>query len=197
MAIDAAFSAFVKQDVWINSHIKNLWNPALNKIMIILTNVISPEIIIAVSIPLIILFIYKKQWHKSFLLAFSIMIGLSGVELLKLLARRARPGGSLIQEAGYSFPSTHSAIAIIFFILMVYFFKDHFASKKSRLAFIIANILLIFLAGFARVYLNVHWYSDVIAGFIFGILVILFSICCSRTTYFQRLVPKGTRNTYP
>lgn len=182
MAINASFSDFITksvfsgQDIWINSHIRNVWNPALNKIMIILTNILSPELLFALSVLLFFVLVHKKKWHESILLALSIAIGLAAVELIKMLVRRPRPENSLIREAGYSFPSTHSAIAIIFFVLIIYFFKDYFKNKIAKAVFIILNIFLFALVGFSRIYLNVHWYSDVIAGFILGIFVVLFSI---------------------
>ncbi len=183
MAINASFSDFItksmpfaKQDIWINSHITKIWNPVLNKIMIILTNIFSPEVLLAFSIALFLVFIHKKKRHNATILALSVAIGLVGVELIKLLVQRPRPENSLVQESGYSFPSTHSAIAIIFFVLIIYFFKDYFKSGIAKTAFIILNILSFVLVGFSRVYLNVHWFSDVIIGFLLGSFAIIFSI---------------------
>ena len=142
MEINASFSDFITksvfsgQDIWINSHIINVQNPALNKIMIILTNMLSPELLLALSILLFFVLVHKKKWHESILLALSIIIGLATVELIKMLVRRPRPENSLIKEAGYSFPSTHSAIAIIYPTSDEQLYsrpgKNHVTDKPSR-----------------------------------------------------------------
>jgi len=60
-------------------------------------------------------------------------------------------------------------ISMIFFSLLIYLFKDDIKNKVLQNCFIVVNVVLIILIGFSRMYLNVHWFSDVIGGFALGL----------------------------
>lgn len=86
--------------------------------------------------------------------------------LLKQLVQRPRPDGfRLIAETGYSFPSGHSMVAMAFYGLLAWmvwhYERDHFV----RWLCVIGFGLVIALIGISRIYLGVHYASDVIAGF--------------------------------
>ncbi|MBI5065907.1 bifunctional DedA family/phosphatase PAP2 family protein [Candidatus Woesearchaeota archaeon] len=158
-----------KLDVWINTKITLLWNPWLNKMMIFITNIVSPTNLFILSILLSVVLIYKKKWYYFLLFLFSMIGGLLFEVIIKLIAHRARPSNALIKLADYSFPSGHATMAIIFFSLLLYSFKDDIKNKILKNSFIVGNIALFLLVGFSRIYLNVHWFSDVIAGFSLGL----------------------------
>lgn len=95
--------------------------------------------------------------------------------ILKLIVRRARPTGfRLIAETGYSFPSGHSMVSMAFYGYLIYLIYKNVRSKKLRWALITCFSLLILIIGMSRIYLGVHYTSDVFAGFLFslGYLVI-------------------------
>ena len=152
-------------DVWLSAKIVLLWSPPLNKIMIFITNIASPSHLAVMSLILLGILVYRKKWHCSLLLVFSMAGGMLLEVVTKLIVHRTRPGNALVEASGYSFPSGHATMAIIFFSLLAYSFKDDIRNKALRYIFIISNILLFMLIGFSRVYLNVHWLSDVLAGF--------------------------------
>jgi undecaprenyl-diphosphatase len=154
-----------KLDVWINAKIVLLWNPVLNKIMIFITNIVSPLSLLILSIILLGIFVFKKKRYYSLLLLFSISGGLFLEKIIKLIVQRARPENALIEVSGYSFPSGHATMALIFFSLLLYAFKDDIKNKALKYIFVVGSIILFLLIGFSRTYLNVHWFSDVIAGF--------------------------------
>ncbi len=173
-----------KLDVWLNAKIVLLWNPLLNKIMIFVTNIASPSNLLILSLILLGILVYKKKWYYSSLLFFSMLGGLLFEILTKFIIHRARPENALVDVSGYSFPSGHATMAIIFFSLLLYAFKDDIKNKTLRYSFIIGNIVLFLLIGFSRVYLNAHWFSDVIAGFALGLfwltlLILVFKIIIS------------------
>jgi undecaprenyl-diphosphatase len=91
------------------------------------------------------------------------------MELLKIWFERGRPAGEALTVAGgYSFPSGHAMVSAAFYGFIAYLLIRN-KTKWGRLgAYLI--YLLIFLIGFSRIYLNVHYASDVLAGFIFGFI---------------------------
>lgn len=87
-------------------------------------------------------------------------------QVVKHLVARPRPDGfRLVAESGYSFPSAHSMVAMAFFGLMVWMIWHYGRSRSIRWIGTIGFSLVIVLIGFSRVYLGVHYASDVVAGF--------------------------------
>jgi undecaprenyl-diphosphatase len=162
-------------DSWINSHISMIWNPILNKIMILVSAVFSPGIIIAVSSGICLYLFLNKRKNYFILWILSLLSGLSYM-FIKELVQRARPENFLVQNSGYSFPSGHATLAIIFFSLILYTFKDKIQNLTIKELFIGLNVFMILLVGFSRIYLGVHWLSDIIAGFGLGLFCVSFYV---------------------
>jgi|SRR5690625_1667134 len=91
--------------------------------------------------------------------------------LIKHIIERERPSISALLDAeGFSFPSGHAMNSIVCFSLLAYFLSKKYSSKKaSRIIWVIAG-LIIFLVGISRYVINVHFLTDIIAGFFFGYL---------------------------
>lgn len=86
--------------------------------------------------------------------------------VLKYLVQRPRPDGfRLISESGYSFPSGHSMVAMAFFGLLVWMVWHYESDRATRIGCSVAFGLVIVLVGMSRIYLGVHYASDVLAGF--------------------------------
>ena len=96
--------------------------------------------------------------------------------LLKNLIQRPRPEGyRLIQENGYSFPSGHSMVSMAFYGLIVYLIWKKVKNPKERYILCTICAILPILIGFSRIYLGVHYFSDILAGvlisgFVFGLI---------------------------
>lgn len=122
------------------------------------------------------LFIKKHKWYSikipvvalsSLLLMFS----------LKYIFRRNRPLTPLLQEArGYSFPSGHALISFTFYGLLIYLVWSNVKNAWFKWLLTIGLTLLILVIGLSRVYLRVHYASDVIAGFCVGCMWLLLSV---------------------
>lgn len=90
--------------------------------------------------------------------------------LLKNIVQRPRPTQfRMISETGYSFPSGHSMVSMAFYGLFIYFIYKKVKNKYIKWTSIILLSLLIALIGISRVYLGVHYASDVLAGFLLSI----------------------------
>jgi undecaprenyl-diphosphatase len=87
-----------------------------------------------------------------------------------------RPEGAIIAETGYSFASGHATYAIIFFTLIVNAYRTHIKSAVGRKIFITIAVVLALLIGVSRIYLGVHYFSDVFAGFMIGGIISYLSI---------------------
>jgi len=122
------------------------------------------------------LLIKKHRWYSikvpvvamsSFLLMF----------LLKLIFQRDRPITPLLKAAqGYSFPSGHALMSITFYGLLIFLVWVNVKNNWIKWILTILLALLIIFIGVSRVYLRVHYFSDVLAGFCVGIMWLLLSL---------------------
>lgn len=97
--------------------------------------------------------------------------------LLKQLFQRKRPLSPLLKSAkGLSFPSGHAIIAVTFYGLLIYILQHSITIDWLKWLVTVLVTVLIILIGFSRIYLRVHYASDVAAGFIIGLLWLLISL---------------------
>ncbi|HEX7482661.1 MAG TPA: phosphatase PAP2 family protein, partial [Candidatus Bathyarchaeia archaeon] len=102
------------------------------------------------------------------------------ISALKTLEHISRPTNGISFDSGFSYPSGHSGGCIVFGGLLAYFAWRHWQSKSSRVAIGIGLGLIVGVVGFDRIYLNVHWLSDVFGGWLLGAFWLLFAILIFR-----------------
>ena len=97
--------------------------------------------------------------------------------LLKTCFHRHRPPGSLVEGiTNYSFPSGHSFMSVAFYGLLIWLSVIYVKNNLLRLTIIAFLSLLILTIGFSRIYLRVHYATDVIAGFSLGLAWLIFCL---------------------
>ena len=91
-------------------------------------------------------------------------------QMLKHIFQRPRPTEyMIINEAGYSFPSGHSMVSMAFYGYLIYLIHKNVKNKYLKWGLIVLLSILIILIGLSRIYLGVHYTSDVLAGFLVAI----------------------------
>jgi membrane-associated phospholipid phosphatase len=90
------------------------------------------------------------------------------VELLKILIRRPRPIGASFLETSYSFPSGHAAISVALYGFIAFLLWKRSKSQLKRGMILAVALLLMLFIGFSRVYLGVHFPTDVLGGYMVG-----------------------------
>lgn len=112
-------------------------------------------------------------------------ITLLGTELFatlgKLAVHRSRPAGVIpaYHESSFSFPSNHAAAAVAFYGFLAYALTRGRGRWKMKINIVLASLLVIFLVGFSRLYLGVHFLSDVWSGSLMGFLWLIVGISIS------------------
>lgn len=119
-----------------------------------------------------IYFFYKAKKFTGIFLFSSAVAGMLLEYLISLAIARARPENLLAYASGFSFPSGHAVIATIFFLLLFIFLEFDLKTKLSVFYLASGTFVFIILAGFSRIYLNVHWLSDILGGISLGIFVV-------------------------
>ena len=105
-----------------------------------------------------------------FLIILTILLLVVLNQLLKRLLQRPRPTEfRIIEENGYSFPSGHSMVSMAFYGYLIYLIYRFVKNKYLKWISIVLLSLLICLIGISRIYLGVHYTSDVLGGFLISI----------------------------
>lgn len=141
-------------------------SPTLDAIMLFVTLMGNWQIIIfSTALATILLYLANKERYLQVLLL-SVATGLFFTEAMKVLVSRPRPPieTALMIQNGYAFPSAHSYFAVAFYGLITYFWVKHFKQIKYRILVLVLGIGCCVFIGLSRIYLGVHWASDVLAG---------------------------------
>lgn len=165
-------------DLAIFEKIKPTVTPLTNKIMLLITFLGTHQFLIPANLLLIFYFLFVKRetWFSIRVITISIS-SLLLMLLLKQLFRRKRPLSPLLKAAkGLSFPSGHAIMSVTFYGLLIYILQHIISNEGLKLLVIMLLVFLIIGIGYSRIYLRVHYASDVAAGFIIGLLWLIISL---------------------
>jgi membrane-associated phospholipid phosphatase len=144
--------------------------PGLDRLMLNLTQLGNPEVVIPIAaLTLIILWI--RRWRSEAKLFAIACVGSAILNTgLKLVFTRTRPDlwKRLIVETSYSFPSGHALGSVVLYGIIAYFLAQ--AYPKYAALYYSGAIGLVFAISLSRLYLGVHWLTDILAGWSIGLL---------------------------
>lgn len=130
--------------------------------------------IFVISLTTILFFVIKdKKIGISIITNLGIVTILN--QIIKFIMQRPRPTEfRIIEETGYSFPSGHSMVSLAFYGYLIYLIYKYINNKHLKRTLIIILSVLICIIGVSRIYLGVHYTSDVLGGFLisFAYLII-------------------------
>ncbi len=143
----------------------------------ILTNILKAitccgDYLFIIIISIFLFLFYKEKNHVFKLYGLTIFTSLLN-NFLKLIVARPRPNMiHLVEENTYSFPSGHAMISMVFYGYIIYMISLSSMSKKKKILSIFLLSCLILTIGYSRIYLNVHYLSDVLAGYCISIIIL-------------------------
>ena len=147
---------------------------------------------VPVIIIILVLMITLTSRREVFLIGFNTILTVSTNQILKHIICRPRPSHiRLITEHGYSFPSGHSMISICLYGLLIYLINKKIKNKILKVLLTIILILLILGIGISRIYVGVHYPSDVLAGYLLSLSILIFSITIVNKYYRGKKNEKG------
>ncbi len=173
------FVFVINFDQAINNFMLAHQSPAISSFALSITNILNP--IEAFIIFLIFgIFLIRKNRHYFYSFTISTALGTLLPLGLKFITQIPRP--SLLLEQDFSFPSAHATIATIFLLSSIFFLMPLMKNGFSKNIFKIITYIIFPLVAFSRIYLSVHWTSDVLAGIVLGFICFIISeiICCHK-----------------
>jgi undecaprenyl-diphosphatase len=157
-------------DFAVLTYLQGFSSPPLTLIAVGLS-AMGSQVVLAIGVALLCLFLYQRRWGA----ALSLVLVTVGAQLLNDVLKdafhRARPTPvtGLIDAQQFSFPSGHAMVAAAFYLYLAYL-TWRLVRGRWRGLLVAGLVLLVLLIGLARLYLEAHYLSDVIAGFLAGVL---------------------------
>jgi len=173
-------NAFViNLDNTVKTFVENHQSPFVSNLMLSVTKTLDPyEALVIFAIFGLFLILKNKKYFYAFTIATSLGIVLT--ETIKYTVQRVRPNSLLLMEQGFSFPSAHATIAMVFIFSSIFLLVPLMKKGLIKNVFLLVSSIIFLLVIFSRIYLSVHFTSDVVAGMILGSISFLFAemICC-------------------
>ena len=145
----------------------------------------------AVLLTIYFLFIKPHRWFSIKIPVVALGCASANI-ILKEFFNRARPlVPDLVHASGLSFPSGHAMFSIAFYGLIIYIVWEQLSDRLTKIILTVLLTALILLIGISRVYLGVHYPSDVVAGFVAGFFWLITSIVIIR--YIERRIKSRQR----
>ncbi len=152
---------------------------SIRGIMILITT--FGEWFVFVFFTLICLLTFNKKTNIAIITNLLLATALNNI--LKVTIMRDRPIWKTIDLQTYSFPSGHTMISFIFYGLLIYLINKNYHGKYKKLIISLLSIL-IFLVGLSRIFLGVHYFTDVVGAYFFGTgYLLLFIYIAKRRKY--------------
>lgn len=150
----------------------NIMSDGITSVLKVITELGGVAFIVLAGV-LIFMFCKKIRWFVTFDLVGVTLIN----QVIKHIVRRPRPNVlRLVEEDGYSFPSGHSMVSMAFYGIIIYLVYKNVTNKYLKWTLITLLSLLILSIGFSRIYVGVHYFTDVVGGFLLGLAYLIIYI---------------------
>ncbi len=167
-------------DYYINIYFNSIQSPTLDSLMLSITKVCNIPESILIFLVFGVFLLLKNRKQSFCILTIAAIAGTALPEIIKTATERIRPVSNLLLETDYSFPSGHATMATIFLLSSIFLIAPAIKNNFTRNIFLICTCVIFPLVIVSRIYLSVHWFSDVLTGILLGsICYILASfVCC-------------------
>lgn len=167
-------------DLYISHLVQKISNPVIFYYLYAVSylgNVLPMFVILSLSL----LYFYFTRHRKAAVYLFvTTAFGVATSTLLKVIVARPRPTSDLVtvfvHHTDFSFPSTHCVVFTIVFGFLYYYLTIHHKNYYQNKLIRTILLFLIFSVGASRIYLGAHWFTDVLGGYLLGVIILVSSI---------------------
>jgi len=133
------------------------------------TNLNGAEGVASFSLIIFSILIYNKWFRDIQFYVVSVMGASLAFVLIKYSVQRIRPSLEIVDIGGYSFPSGHTTVSTATSLALYFIFIRRLKSKTLKVLLVLICLAWPLMIAASRVYLDVHWLSDVLAGLGLGV----------------------------
>lgn len=150
--------------------LQSLRSPLLDGVFITITRLGNTPALVAVTVASGTLLLLSRRGLEALVLAGCFAGNMVTVVALKWLLQRSRPVPAvpLVPENNPAFPSAHASLSLVVYVFAAYLIAQQLGALRTRLAALCIGLGFALLIGVSRLYLGVHWLSDVLGGYALG-----------------------------
>jgi undecaprenyl-diphosphatase len=158
--------------------VATLRTPQLDQLMYLITFLASEQTVVVLTVVAVLVPLIAGRPRSALLVVSAVVAGTLFFELVKVLVQRPRPllEDARIVQGGFSFPSGHSTVAATFYGTLAYLAIRNLQQYRWKVLVAMATGVLVLAIGVSRIYLGVHYPSDVLAGWAAGALWVVLMI---------------------
>lgn len=160
----------------VNNWAETIHSEVLTQVTTIIANVFGTAVLLIATFPVVGFYIYKRQVSNALLFVGAMGLTALLLQLFKNFVISPRPLNGLMFEGDYSFPSGHVTSTIVFFGILAYIILKNQKSLQLKIGSIAVSSTLAIIVAFDRLYLNVHWLTDVLAAPFLALFILAVSI---------------------
>ena len=170
---------------WFHAHS----TPVLTQSMLLITHLHGTAGINAFTLIFALLLIAKRAWYWLMSLVIVVQGGMLLNVAMKYAFHRARPhfDDAILTLTTYSFPSGHAASVTLFYGVLAAYMVTQVGEWRRRVLIVLGAFLIIVLVALSRIYLGVHYLSDVLAGFAEGVAWLALCLTAVHTVWRHRV----------
>jgi len=176
-------NSFVAVNANVNSWAVSIQSDSITEIAKVIHYVFSTTPLVAITLSVAAYLFYRRHRNDALFLVAATLGVLLIVSVVKWAIHSPRPLNWIIQVSGFSYPSGHIVNTVVLLGALTYLIWQHFKSRNVKILSGILFVLISLLVGFDRIYLNVHWFSDVLGAYSLGIFWLTFCILAFRLRY--------------
>jgi membrane-associated phospholipid phosphatase len=171
LSVGAGVFNYFPGDLWISHTVQSVANPGLTAFLKGVSWIFGDWHAALLVVPVCLLVWWKAGFWDGWLVALAGLISLINGGL-KIVIDRPRPSPELVNVLmpyhGSGFPSGHLFFSVLFLGILTYLFFSHVKNTFGRVIVLVLMILIMLLVGFSRLYLGLHWASDLLGGMVYG-----------------------------
>lgn len=187
MLIASLKTQLIAIDAAVNTWSTSAQTSVVTAIAIAISDLLDTIILLPLT-AIVAMILYARHYRKHAVLLAAAMGAIALiVQAIKEVVRSPRPTDGIVPETGFSFPSGHVTSTMVFFGLLTYFAWQQAKGTRTKALSSTLYIAVEALVGFSRVYLNVHWLSDIMGAYLLGAFWLIIFIFLSK--YLEKTLP--------
>ena len=157
----------VQVDAFIHDAVRTLRTPHGDRFWVAVTELGDIQVVLPVIVVALGWLMAHRLWRTATYWLVAVGVAEALVKVIKIALHRPRPGALHVGMEQFSFPSGHATLSIVAYGFLAFLLCVQ-ASHRVRVFIVSAAALLIVFVAWSRLYLGVHWMSDILAGLSFG-----------------------------
>ena len=180
---------------WLHLHA----TPPLTRVMIAVTYLASGAVIAPLALLVGLILLFRRRWHRLLALVLTVLGGALLNVVLKHFFRRHRPAFEepIMTLGTYSFPSGHAIAVVLLYGILALWAVQAARNWRWRILIVLAALFLIVLVDFSRLYLGLHYLSDVLAANVAGVAWLCFCLTGVEALRQARIGPRAAVSPEP